>query len=116
MLSCRHMDGYDSANDYAGQQVTIPANGVLTYCWYMASNEDYPYPFDFLNVQLYTTDGTLLTTLKTYSNASERNIWMPESVNLASFAGQTVILRFECTTDESLPTAFWIDNVAITTQ
>jgi hypothetical protein len=110
------LGGYNNANDYAGQQVVVPANGVLTYCWYMASNVDAedPYSYDFLNIQLYQSDGTLLTTLKTYSNASERNYWVPESVNLAFYAGQTVILRFECSTDESLPTAFWIDNVSIT--
>jgi len=110
-----HLGGYIDANDYAEQAVIIPADGILTYWWYMISEEDeeYPDPYDFLSVQLYKTDGTLLTTLKTYSNASERSVWTLEGISLAAYAGQQVIIRFTCATDYMLPTTFWIDNVSI---
>jgi hypothetical protein len=113
-----HLGGYDNANDYAEQQVIIPPDGVLTYLWYMTSNEDAeePFPLDGLFVDLYTTDGTFLTTLTSYSNVSERNIWMPESIRLTSYAGQSVILRFQCGTNNLNSTTFWIDNVSIHSQ
>ncbi len=109
-----HLGGYNNANDYAEQQVVIPASGILTYWWYMLSDETSDYTgYDFLNVSLYNTKGVLLKTFKTYSNILERGTWTLDGISLASYAGQEVILRFTCTTDSSLPTTFWIDNVSI---
>jgi hypothetical protein len=82
----------------------------------MTSNEseECKYPSDFLYVILVNTDGDFLAELRIHNNLSERNAWVPEIVDLDSYAGQTVKLLFGCWTNETLSTAFWIDNVAIT--
>lgn len=109
-----NLGSYDDAADFAKQQIAIPANAVLTYWQYMVSGESETSGYyDFLYVQLYKTDGTLLATLTTYSNTDTRNVWKPEGISLASYAGQTLVICFMSTTDVSNPSTFWIDDISI---
>ncbi|OTA40622.1 MAG: hypothetical protein A6D92_15090 [Symbiobacterium thermophilum] len=64
-------------------------------------------------MRLYNQNGSLLTTLVTRSNRDARNQWVQETVNLSSYAGQTVRLEFSVTTDWLLPTSFFIDDVEL---
>lgn len=51
--------------------------------------------------------------LATYSNLSHNSGYAQKSLNLASFAGQTVTVKFTGTEDSSLQTSFVIDDTAL---
>ena len=104
--------GYDSCTEYVQQRITAPSNAGLHYYWYMTSSEGTGTSYDYFRVQLYSTSGTLLATLRTFSNTSARNTWSQDNLSLAAYAGKTVLLRFTTTTDGSLPTNVWVDDVA----
>ena len=107
------MGGYNNGADTIGQSVTVPAGGTLTYWWYMSTTEGSSVGYDFLRVKVYGSSGTLLATVKSRSNRDVRSRWTQDSVSLAAYAGQTVRLEFSVTTDYSLATSFWVDDVAV---
>ncbi len=104
---------YNNASEYIYQTITIPTNGTLTYWWYMTSSEGTSTAYDYFRVRLYNTSGTLVATLRTRSNTASRNAWYQDTISLASYAGQTLRVHFSVTTDSSLPTAFYIDDVSV---
>jgi hypothetical protein len=106
------LGGYNSGTDNLYQAVTIPANGTLRYYWYMQTQETSG-TYDYLYVRLYNTSGGLVATLRTWSNASTKNVWSQDSLSLASYAGQTLRIQFVATTDSSLTTSFFIDDVTL---
>jgi hypothetical protein len=105
--------GYNYCTEWVQQQITIPSGATLKYWWYMISREGTSTAYDHLYVRLYTTGGSLITTLRNWSNRNTRNTWSQDSISLSSYAGQTVILRFMSKTDSSLPTTFWVDDVSV---
>ncbi|HWI60651.1 MAG TPA: S8 family serine peptidase [Symbiobacteriaceae bacterium] len=107
------MGGYNSGTDTISQSVTVPANGSLTYWWYQTSSEGTGTAYDYFRVKVYNSSGALLATVKTHSNRDARNAWYQDTVSLAAYAGQTVRLEFSVTTDSSLSTSFWLDDVAL---
>ncbi len=104
---------YNSCTEYVQQQLTVPSNASLRYYWYMTSQEGSTTAYDYLKVQVYSTSGTLLGTLRTWSNTSARGAWSQDTLSLASYAGQTVVLRFTTTTDYAMPTNFFVDDVSV---
>ncbi|MFD3162768.1 S8 family serine peptidase [Herpetosiphon sp. NSE202] len=108
-----YMGGYNNANEGLYQTVTVPAGSALNFYWYQTSNEGTTTAYDYLRVRVYNTSGTLLGTLATRSNVNTENAWVAESLSLAAYAGQTVRIRFETTTDSSLTTSFFVDDVSL---
>jgi subtilisin family serine protease len=104
---------YNNCTDTLEQQVTVPANGTLTYYWYQTSSEGTGTAYDYLHVRVYSTGGALLATLRSWSNRNTRGAWSLDTLSMAAYAGQTVRLRFVSTTDSSLRTAFFVDDVAL---
>jgi hypothetical protein len=109
-----YFGGYNRASETIYQTVTVPGNGSLSYWWYNTTQESGSTAYDYLRVRIYNTSGTLLTTLRTWSNASAKNVWSQDTLSLAAYAGQTVRVRFEVTTDGNLPTSFFVDDVSVT--
>ena len=107
-----YMGNYNNANDAIYQTITVPSNGTLTYWWYMSTQETSG-PYDYLRVQLTNTSGGVLATLRTWSDRSGAGSWRQDSVSLASYAGQTVRVRFNATNDSYAPTAFFVDDVSV---
>ena len=58
--------------------------------------------------------GGTTTTLGTFSNLDEGTSYVKRSFSLASFAGQSVTIRFNGTEDASLATSFLIDDTSVT--
>ncbi len=56
----------------------------------------------------------MLTTLRSWSNASAKNVWSQDTLSLAAYAGQTVRVQFTVTTDSSQTTSFFVDDVSLT--
>ena len=104
---------YNKCSESIEQTITAPDNATLTYWWYQTSSEGRTTAYDYLRVQVFNSSGDLLATLRTWSNNHRRNTWKQDSLSMASFAGQTVRLRFTVTTDSTLKTAFFVDDVAV---
>jgi thermitase len=107
------LGGYNSGTDKVSQTVTIPTNGTLTYWWYQTSSEGTGTAYDYFRVRLYNSGGTLVATVKTRSNRDLRGAWYQDSVSLATYAGQSLRIEFSVTTDSSLTTSFFLDDVAL---
>ncbi|MFF3864367.1 M4 family metallopeptidase [Micromonospora sp. NPDC001898] len=69
--------------------------------------------YDKLSVQVLNSSGTVLATLATYSNLNKAAGYSQKSFSLASYAGQTVTLKFTGTEDVSLQTSFVVDDTAV---
>jgi thermitase len=108
-----YLGDYNSGTDIIYQTVTIPTSGYLKYYWYQTSQEGTGTAYDYLYVRLYNTSGGLVATLKTHSNRDARGAWYQDSISVGGYAGQTLRVQFTATTDSSLPTAFFIDDVTL---
>jgi Pro-kumamolisin, activation domain len=80
-------------NGYAGicQQVTVPANGVLTFDVYQGTNE--------VNTDFADQEGDLLDSSgdivdNFYTTASNAQTWVQKSVNLSAYAGGSYYIYF----------------------
>ncbi|MGA3523610.1 M4 family metallopeptidase [Melissospora conviva] len=99
------------------QSVTLPA-GCTTYnftFWLHIDSAETTSStqYDKLQVQVLNSAGTVLSTLATYSNLNKATGYTQRSFSLASYAGQTVTLRFLGSEDYSLQTSFVVDDTAV---
>lgn len=113
-----YLGGYNNGTDTIYQQVTIPStatSATLTYWWNVSTQEACCTPYDYMYAQIRNSSGTLLTTLQTLNNASTNNIWTKSTFSLLAYKGQTIRVYFKATTDVSLPTSFFVDDVSLNT-
>ncbi len=106
------LNGYGSTHtDSAAQTVTIPAGcrATLGYWLHIDTAETGSTVYDKLTV---TVNGT---TVATHSNANAAAGFTQQTVDLSSYAGQSVTLKFNGVEDASLQTSFVIDDTAIQT-
>ena len=54
------------------------------------------------------------TTLATYSNLDRNSAYVQKTLDLSSYAGQTITLKFAGTEDQSLQTSFAVDDTGVT--
>ncbi|MGW2249499.1 protease pro-enzyme activation domain-containing protein [Kitasatospora sp. NPDC001660] len=105
------LDGYGSAHtDTLAQTVSVPAgckSATLTFWLHVDTAETGSTAYDTLTLQANST------TLKTWSNVDAAAGYVQRTVDLTSFAGQTVTLKFTGTEDGSNQTSFLIDDVAL---
>ncbi|NUP19810.1 MAG: hydrolase, partial [Streptomyces sp.] len=112
------LDGYGSARtDTLAQSVTIPsACTTATLSFYLhvdTAETTTSTAYDTLKVQVLNSSGTVLGTLATYSNLNAASGYTQRSFSLASYAGQTVTLKFTGTEGSTLQTSFVIDDTAL---
>ncbi len=110
------LNGYGTTHtDTLSQNVSIPAGksaASLAFYLYITTAESGSTPYDTLRVQVVSNGVT--STLATYSNANAGTGYVARSVNLNSFIGKTVTIKFVGTEDSSLATNFRIDDTAVT--
>ena len=106
------LDGYGSSHtDTLSQSVTLPAGCSATLTFYLhvdTAETTTSTAYDKLTVKAGST------TLATYSNLNAATGYTLRTLNLSSFAGQTVTLTFTGTEDVSLQTSFTLDDAAVT--
>jgi Zn-dependent metalloprotease len=103
------LDGYGFSHTDTLQQVfSIPANcsATLNYYLWIDTEDDPSAAFDKLTL---TANGQ---TIQSFSNLDSGSGYVLRSVSLASFAGQSVTLKWTGTEDASLATNFLIDDVS----
>jgi PKD repeat protein len=114
------LDGYGFTHtDTATQTVSIPAgrtSATLAFYLHIDTQEVGTTPYDILKVQVLNSSGSVLATLATYSNVNAASGYALHSLNMNTWIGQTVQIRFIGTEDASLATSFVIDDVTLTVQ
>ena len=112
------LDGYGVEHtDTLSQTVAVPAgcSGYTFSFWlHVATNEDQSAAYDQLLVEVYNSAGTLLATLGQYTNLDAADGYSQKSFNLATYAGQTVQLRFTGIEDVIAATSFVVDDATLT--
>ncbi|WP_241968500.1 putative Ig domain-containing protein [Streptomyces sp. ICBB 8177] len=106
------LDGYGTTHtDTLSQTVTVPSGCKATLSWwqYISTQETGKTAYDKLTV---TANGT---TVATYSNADATSGYVQKSVDLSSYAGQSVTIKFTGKEDSSLATSFLIDDTSLQT-
>ncbi|MFI5796078.1 putative Ig domain-containing protein [Streptomyces sp. NPDC051677] len=107
------LDGYGSSHtDTLSQSVTVPSGCKATFTFYLhvdSAETSTSTAYDKLTV----TAGS--TTLATYSNLNAATGYSQKSLDLSSYAGSTVTLKFTGAEDSSLQTSFVVDDTAVTT-
>ncbi|SFW71637.1 M4 family metallopeptidase [Amycolatopsis australiensis] len=105
------LGGWGSAHtDTITQQVTIPAGcrASLTFWLRVWTAETENVAYDKLVVSAGPA------TLATYSNLDRNSAYVQKTLDLSSYAGQTITLKFAGTEDQSLQTSFAVDDTAFT--
>jgi len=115
------MNGYGTAHtDTLAQTVAIPsgyASATLKYYLHVGSAETTTTSaYDKLTVAIYSSSGTLLKTLATWSNLNAASGYTAHTNTLAAYIGQTVTIKFVGMEDASNQTSFLLDDVTLTVQ
>ena len=112
------LDGAGAAHtDTLAQTVTIPAGcakASLSFWLDIATNDPATAASDTFKVQVLSTSGTVLATLKTLSNLNATGGYTRHSYSLTRFIGQRVTIKF--TGKETLAghnTSFFDDDNAL---
>jgi hypothetical protein len=115
------LDGYGSSHtDNLSQTVTIPAgktSATLQYYLHIDTAETTTSTaYDKLYVRVYSSSGTLLKTIRTFSNLNAASGYTVHTDSLAAYIGQTVKIQFTGTEDASAQTSFVLDDITLTVQ
>jgi hypothetical protein len=104
------MGGVDGSVAELWQKVSLPESIgpiTLTYWWSWDAAEEQP--GDLLEV--YLQYGEHADRIRTNRAMGTAGLWQWQSLDLGSFAGQTVLVTFAGSTDAELPTLFSLDDV-----
>lgn len=108
------LDGYGYTHtDTLSQSVSIKAGCHATlsyYLWITTQETTTTTAYDTLTL---TVNGT---AVQRFSNLDHSSGYIQRSVDLSSYAGQTVTIKWTGTEDASLATNFWIDDTALNLQ
>jgi subtilase family serine protease len=110
--------GYNNCADSIYQSVTLSSTTtkvVLTYWIYISTQETSSTCYDHFYVRLRTSTGTTISTVqsKCNSNVGWTQYSFDVSSTLSSYHGQVIEVYFGATTDSSLITDFYVDDVAL---
>ncbi|HEX5405505.1 MAG TPA: Ig domain-containing protein [Pseudonocardiaceae bacterium] len=111
------LDGYGTTHtDTLTQTVTIPATCTtanFSFFLHIDTAETGTTVFDTLKVQVLNNSGTVLSTVGAFSNVNAAAGFTQRSFSLASFAGQTITVKFTGTEGTKLQTSFVVDDTAV---
>ena len=114
------LGGFNNATNGICQTVTIPTHTepeqvtevTLRYMWGVVTPETIP-DGDILRISVRDAGGALLEELETLDKSDATGTWEQSTFDLSAYEGQTVSICFECETDASSPTSFYIDDVEL---
>ncbi|GIH19594.1 putative Ig domain-containing protein [Rugosimonospora africana] len=113
------LDGHGATRtDTLSQTVTVPSGCTaytLTFWLHINTAETTTSTkYDTFTAQILNTSGTVLSTLATCSNLDHNTGYAQHSYNLASYAGQTITIKFTGAEDYTDQTSFVLDDTALT--
>jgi len=100
------------------QQVAIPSgvtSASLSFFLHIDSADTSGTAHDRMRLQIRSASNAVLGTLAGYSNLNAAAGYVQKTLNLASFAGQTIRVFFLAKEDASLQTSFVLDDCALNT-
>lgn len=114
--------GYNNCDDRIYQTVTLPSSFskvTFAYWYYSDTQEATGSPcYDYFYSRIKDGSGNTLLTTQQSCNSSVTSGWVYESFNVtsavSSYAGKQVMVFFRGTTDVSLPSDFFVDDVTLT--
>jgi hypothetical protein len=109
------LGGYDNADDVLYQTLAIPRQATvvsLSYAWAMTTRET-EHAYDFLKVTVRDAGGQVLQTLETLDDGRPAGVWNTSRFDLRAYAGRTIRIYFQATTDDSNVTSFYLDDVSL---
>lgn len=101
------LGGDDNEIAYISQAVSIPAGGILTFWEWIASEDACGYDFAWVRI-----NNINVATINLCSS-NNTNGWVQRTVNLGTYAGQTVSLQIRVETDGSLNSNYFVDDVVL---
>lgn len=112
------LDGYGKTDtDTAAQTVAIPStckNATLTFWLHIDTPETTTTTkYDTLKLDILNSSGTVISTPGSWSNLDHNTGYEQWSVNLASYVGQTIKIRFTGSEDSIDQTSFVLDDAAV---
>ncbi len=112
------LNGWGSSTSYTlDQAISIPSSVTgSTLSFYLKTLTDETTAgtaYDTLKIQAISSGVT--TTLATYSNLNKSTGYVLKTLDLSSFKGKSVTLRFLGVEDSSLKTYFFVDDTSVTT-
>jgi kumamolisin len=115
-----YLCGYDNCNDQIWQTVKLPSSfttATFSYWTYIDTSEVTTTTcYDNFHARLRTSSGTTIATVQTQCNLNSHG-WthytFTVSSQLSAYKGQSVQVYFQGTTDVSLPTDFFVDDVSL---
>ena len=111
--------GYDDCADSLSQDLTIPADAQsasLQFYYSVETDETLGLgAYDTMEVRVYSPPGaSSYTLLDTYSNLDATADWtLGPRYDLSAFRGRAIRLQFAATSDASLSTSFYLDDVLL---
>lgn len=115
-----YLCGYNNCSDTIYQTVTLPSSFTsvtLSYWVYIDTQESGSTAYDHFYARLRTSSGATISTVQSLSNVNVQG-WTQYTFNvssaLSSYKGQPIQVYFAGTTDSSLITNFYVDDVALT--
>ncbi len=112
-----YLCGYNNCNDQIWQTVTLNSTTtkvVLSFWTYIDTNESGSTCYDYFYAKIRTSTGGAITTAQTQCNANTHG-WTQYTFDLtsalSSYKGKQVEVYFQGTTDSSLTTDFFVDDV-----
>lgn len=111
--------GYNNGAQTLSQTVSVPASATSLRlqgfrCW--VTLESTPTPYDFLNIELRDTGGTLLEALwnRDNSHADATCSWSMFQLNATdAYAGQDIALVIDATSDAASVSSFGFDSLSL---
>ena len=105
------LDGYGTTHtDSISQAVSIPAGCLATLTYYLSISTSETTTTTAYDKLTLTVNGT---SKQTFSNLNQ-GAYAARTVDLSSYAGQTVTLKWTGVEDSSLATSFFVDDTALT--
>lgn len=114
-----YLCGYNSCNDQIWQAVSIPSNATtiqLNFWLYVSIQESGSTCYDYFYARLRNSSGSTISTVKSLCNNTAsgwKQYIFDVTSTLSSYKGQQVQVYFQGTTDSSLISNFFIDDVAL---
>ena len=101
------LGGDDDDTSYVSQDISIPAETPYLHYWYWIASEDVC-SYDYYRIKIDAT------TVDTYDLCSDSNTdtWVEGVLNLTAYAGLSVTLKFEVTTDSSGNSNLFLDTLS----
>ncbi len=105
-LSAR-LGGENNSTDVIEQTVVVPADGVLSYYW---SKDNVFDRADYLEMEVTIAGSSSRFSVQ---HNAYFGFWYRRAYRVEGLAGETLTVRFTAHTDDSNPTTFYVDGVAL---